>query len=172
MRMMMNNWTTSALMLTIFLFAAMKLVVCNDDEIDCLSHNSSCEACVKYDLRCYYCADDNQCHEWKGMDGQCKHNSYWRTCKLRANIWITVLIILFSLVTILSVILIIWCCCIGPCCRRFQQRQIDRWDEARRSMNNMHQERQRSRQQQRDHFRAKHGLTKSDTTSSQYTRFS
>ena len=172
---MMNNWTIlsrSALILTIFLLAATKSAVSNDGDIECNLHNSSCEACVKYDLRCYYCANDNQCYRWIGMNDECKHNSYWRTCKLSASIWITLLVILFSLVTILSVILIIWCCCIGPCCRRFQQRQLNRWDGARRSMMNMHQERQRLRQQQRDHFRAKHGLTNNDTTSSKYARFS
>lgn len=131
----------------------------------CSNQNQSCADCVK-NISCFYCYLDHQCYEYPFTSlhpvencGNSLNNISWKTCKIKADILAIIVGVIVGLIALFILILSVYCCCIKPCMRKLDERQSVKWNRKRLQMQNMHEERRRIREQQRNSIRAKYGIS-------------
>ncbi|UXI19819.1 hypothetical protein NH340_JMT05762 [Sarcoptes scabiei] len=129
----------------------------------CQQQGDSCQHCIQ-DIRCFYCHLDNRCYPYTiEFRNECDSKQIsWRSCRSSSIDFLIKLAIVFGAISIMVLfITLFWCYCIESCCRRFERRQMKRWEQSRQSLRSIHQQRIRIRslnQERRSKIREKFHL--------------
>lgn len=126
--------------------------------------NVSCAECVQ-SISCYYCYKDSKCHVYPFVIpkpvpecGDSLKDLSWKTCTVTGNTFAIIVAVIAGLIGLLVLWTLLYCYCIKPCVRRYNDRVSANWDRKRMHLQSLHEERRRNRAQQREAIRAKYGL--------------